>query len=128
MCQMEFDARAKDLRKGYGKYCSLKCSARKGGLIKSEKYNSHGENNPNWKGGISKNNYHYKKIQKKRYPEKIRAREKVRYALKTGKLVKESCLKCGNTETFAHHTDYGKPLEIMWLCRLHHREEHGNRY
>ncbi|HRQ55036.1 MAG TPA: hypothetical protein PL018_12315 [Ignavibacteriaceae bacterium] len=29
-----------------------------------------GENNPNWKGGISKDNYHYKKIQVERYPVK----------------------------------------------------------
>ena len=30
------------------------------------------DKNGNWKGGISKDNYHYKKIQIERYPKKIR--------------------------------------------------------
>lgn len=45
-----------------------------GGLALHAKYDFNGENNPNWKGGISQNYYHYKKIQKQRYPEKIKAR------------------------------------------------------
>jgi len=90
----------------------------------SSKRNQQGENNPNWKGGISENNYHYKKIQKKRYPERIKAREKVARAVKTGKIKKEPCRICGDKNTQAHHEDYEKPLEIIWLCRDHHREMH----
>lgn len=39
--------------------------------------NQHGENNRNWKGGISTNHYHYKRIQKQRYPEHIAARDAI---------------------------------------------------
>ena len=27
-----------------------------------------------------------------------------------------------------HHDDYGKPLEIRWLCRRHHMQVHGGRF
>ena len=85
-----------------------------------------GENNPNWKNGISNNNYHYKKLQKERYPERVRAREKVLYALKRGKLMRQPCEVCGETKTQAHHDDYSKPLEVRWLCKKHHDEFHKN--
>ena len=80
------------------------------------------ENNPNWKGGISKNHYHYKLIQKVRYPERIKAREQVSYAKHKGKLIPKPCQVCGSEENIeAHHPDYSKPLEVEWYCRFHHR-------
>ena len=85
-----------------------------------------GDKNPNWKGGISKDNYHYKKIQMMRYPERIKAREAVYYAIRSGKLIKTSCQVCGNTKVTAHHDDYSKPLAVRWLCAVHHREIHNN--
>jgi hypothetical protein len=27
----------------------------------------------------------------------------------------------------AHHNDYSKPLDITWLCRVHHGREHHPR-
>jgi len=38
-------------------------------LIKRNKKN-YGDKNGNWKGGISKNNYHYKKLQIEKFPER----------------------------------------------------------
>ena len=83
-----------------------------------------GKNNPNWKGGIAKNNYHYKKIQVERYPDRCKARKKVHNALRSGTLIKQGCLICGEERVFAHHEDYSKPLEVIWLCRKHHTEYH----
>ena len=85
-----------------------------------------GELNPNWKGGISKNNYHYKKLQKERYPEKIKAREMVHNALITGRLISTCwCEDCGeNLTEVAHHEDYNQPLKVVWLCRKCHRARH----
>ena len=57
-------------------------------------------------------------------PEKMRAKDKVKYAIKTGRLVRQQCEKCGKPAQ-AHHDDYSKPLEVRWLCNKHHREEHG---
>lgn len=83
-----------------------------------------GSNNPNYKGGISTNHYHYKKIQKERYPEKIRAREILYDHVKRGNIKRERCEVCGKENAHAHHEDYSKPLEVRWLCRKHHRILH----
>jgi hypothetical protein len=86
-----------------------------------------GEDNPNWKNGISKDNYHYKKLQMQRYPEHVKARELVNRALKSGKISKMPCAVCGNNNVVAHHPDYSKPLNVIWLCRKHHRELHDGK-
>lgn len=85
-----------------------------------------GENNPNYRGGISNQFYRYKLIQKKRYPERVRARQIVADAIRSGRLVKENCIFCGSDQVQAHHDDYSKPLDVKWMCRPHHNMyEHG---
>jgi len=86
--------------------------------------NRAGALNPNWKGGISTDYYRYKLIQKERYPERIKAREIARYAIKSGRLIREDCEICGDPNTQPHHDDYRFPLRIRWLCIKHHREYH----
>src|ERR1700691_3817842 len=58
------------------------------------------------------------------HPEKSRARGVVSKAIKSGRLVREPCRVCGNPKSEAHHEDYSKPLEVIWLCLEHHREHH----
>jgi hypothetical protein len=31
---------------------------------------------------------------------------------------------CGRTRSHAHHDDYSKPLDVIWLCSTHHRSRH----
>lgn len=85
-----------------------------------------GDKNPGWKGGISKNNYHYKQLQKQRYPERIKARKKVHSEIRSGRLVRENCVYCDtDQDVCAHISDYEKPLEsIIWACRPCNRREH----
>lgn len=59
-----------------------------------------------------------------KFPYRDRARSRVRHALKTGQLLKEPCKICGDTKAQAHHSDYGKPLDVMWLCSDHHSAWH----
>ncbi len=46
------------------------------------------------------------------------------HALKIGFMEKEACEDCGDENTEAHHPDYTKPLEVVWLCSLHHHKRH----
>lgn len=49
----------------------------------------------------------------------------VRQAKVHGALIKEPCKVCGAVDKIhAHHEDYTKPLEVMWLCPLHHSQRH----
>lgn len=57
--------------------------------------------------------------------EKRAAHAAVHSALKTGRLTRCPCEICGATNSVqAHHDDYSKPLDVMWLCVTHHRERH----
>jgi hypothetical protein len=59
---------------------------------------------------------------------KSKARSAVYCALKSGILTKEPCEVCGAEKTSAHHIDCSKPLEVRWLCRIHHGWEHGQMF
>jgi hypothetical protein len=56
-------------------------------------------------------------------PEKRKCRDLVNSAIRYGKLKREPCF-CGK-EADAHHEDYSKPFDIVWLCKYHHRMAHG---
>lgn len=67
-----------------------------------------------------------------RNPEKVEARKTVARALKAGTLVRMPCYVCGiehgqrrsdgsRVRVEGHHADYGRPLEVRWLCGDHHR-------
>jgi len=57
-----------------------------------------------------------------KYPDRAKARDAVNYQIRTGRLKRLPCEVCGAERTQAHHDDYSKPLEVKWLCMLHHRE------
>ncbi len=59
-----------------------------------------------------------------RNPVKKSATTAVNNAIRDGRLVKHPCEVCGNPKAQAHHDDYGKPLEVRWLCTAHHAAWH----
>jgi len=53
------------------------------------------------------------------------AHDAVAAAIKKGFLERQPCQMCGTTNhVHAHHDDYSKPLDVMWLCPVHHRARH----
>lgn len=47
-------------------------------------------------------------------------------AIRDGKLTKGDCEVCGTSSNIvAHHCDYNKPLDVMWLCAQHHSDWHA---
>lgn len=61
------------------------------------------------------------RILEKERSDKNYARSAVRNAIKNGKLKKEPCF-CGEIKVEAHHSDYTKPLDVIWVCKKHHVE------
>ena len=57
------------------------------------------------------------------YPERCRARSAVKQATINGTLVRpKSCSNCGiDGKVHAHHEDYDKPLDVVWLCPSCHK-------
>lgn len=55
--------------------------------------------------------------------EKIRARAAVARAVARGDLERQPCETCG-ARAEAHHDDYSRPLDVRWLCPIHHAEHH----
>lgn len=53
-----------------------------------------------------------------------KARSALSRALKKGLLQKLPCEVCGNIKSQGHHDDYSKPLQVLWLCPVHHKEKH----
>lgn len=61
---------------------------------------------------------------RKRNPAKVRAHAAVSYATRTGKLAAAPCMICGREDSHGHHDNYGRPLDVTWLCPIHHFERH----
>lgn len=101
-----------------------------------ERIREYDRNRPNHKERIENNRKysHTKKGKevsrkaKKKYvlnhPDRRKATSAVSAAIRSGKLIKQPCEKCGNKKAEAHHDDYSKPFKIKWLCDFHHKQRH----
>jgi hypothetical protein len=45
-------------------------------------------------------------------------------AIKKNELVPMPCIRCGEVKSVAHHENYDKPLDVMWLCQPCHKQRH----
>jgi len=58
-------------------------------------------------------------------PRKRVAHMAVKRALYSGELIKlANCQRCPRKKIDAHHDDYDRQLDIIWLCRSCHRLRH----
>lgn len=102
-----------------------KAAARTNREAKPAQYQMHGllrAQHPERKAQVAA----YNRRRRERDPEKYRARTAVGNAVRDGRLKRQPC-KCGATKVQAHHHDYSKPLDVVWLCFGCHRREHGQR-
>lgn len=66
--------------------------------------------------------------QKKKWLEKNKIKRAAHIicgnAIKSGKLMKQPCVICGDDKSDAHHEDYNYPMDVIWFCKKHHGERH----
>lgn len=62
----------------------------------------------------------YNKVWRARNPGRQQIYSAVQRAIALGELVRQPCEVCNAPNVQAHHDDYSKPLEVRWLCPLHH--------
>ena len=53
-----------------------------------------------------------------------KAHSAVSQAIRNGTLQRIPCIRCGEVKSLAHHEDYDKPLDVMWLCQPCHKQRH----
>jgi hypothetical protein len=59
----------------------------------------------------------------RKFPERRTATLAVGNAIRDGRLIRQPCMFCGAWAQ-AHHPDYSRPLDVVWLCHQHHLEAH----
>lgn len=59
-----------------------------------------------------------------RFPNRKKANTAVGNALRDGRLTRQPCWVCGE-KAVAHHPDYDRPLDVVWLCQAHHKQTHA---
>ena len=70
--------------------------------------------------------YESTKRMREKCPEKHRAHQIVKRAVRNGTLVKSPCT-CRVEKVLGHHEDYSKPLEVIWMCTECHTKLHVKR-
>jgi predicted alpha-1,6-mannanase (GH76 family) len=54
------------------------------------------------------------------------AQDAVERRVKMGTMERGPCAVCGTTSAVeGHHEDYDRPLDVIWLCSVHHHRRHA---
>lgn len=85
------------------------------------------EKNSEYNKNYRENNHEKIREQRKRYREMNQIIIKAQRIANKAFPIRQKCSVFGCNELGEkHHPNYKKPLEIIWLCRNHHREYHKN--
>lgn len=117
-CGAEFLAPAGNVITGGGKYCSRVCHH---ASMRTPAWHLYKDGR--WKERAEE----YKKRHAAKFPERQAARRAIHDAVRDGRLRRGPCGRCGRDEgkTHAHHHDYGKALDVVWLCASCHAAQHA---
>ena len=77
----------------------------------------------------SKNGQEYRRGWQAKNREKYSAHYKLYYQIKCGNIIRPTqCSSCKNESSRieGHHSDYSKPLDVMWLCKPCHYKIHNS--
>lgn len=57
-------------------------------------------------------------------PRITAAHNAVARAVKSGRLVRKPCERCGAVKSYGHHESYDRKLDVTWLCQPCHKKRH----
>ena len=60
----------------------------------------------------------------KTHPKRRSAQVALNNAVRDGRVTVMLCFCCGK-KAEAHHPDYDRPLDVVWLCAAHHKQAHA---
>ena len=112
----------KDGHLGRCKECQKELS-RSRDKVKRADYDKTRETTPERKAAKKK----YQQNRRALHPDKYKAHSMVSDHIRNGRLMRKPCIICGNEKSQAHHPDYCKPIDVVWLCFKHHRSIHGQK-
>lgn len=58
------------------------------------------------------------------HPDRRAAQIALGNAIRDGRIEPQPCFMCGE-KAEAHHPDYSRPLDVVWLCPPHHKQTHA---
>lgn len=61
---------------------------------------------------------------KAQFPNRRKAQVILGNAVRDKRIEKQPCFICGG-KAEAHHPDYDRPLDVVWLCSAHHKQAHA---
>lgn len=112
----EWIKKSRILHKGYSKKYRLKPGIREKATEQRRKYYQ----TENGKKAILRARKKYESL----HISRKKAWAATTYAKRMGKIKSLPCKVCGDINTHAHHPDPYRKLEVIFLCPLHHRQEH----
>lgn len=119
LCKREYDRKWRDKRRVNGKKACGSRMPREYEQAREEKYRQR----PEVKARLRERARARYRNPLERH--KHEARWQVNRAVASGRLIKKPCAICGSSRSQAHHPDYSKPLDVVWLCAKHHAAEHA---
>ncbi len=92
---------------------------------KPQQYEQQKEMSRAWKKAHPERHAELARAYRARNREKTAAQNRLNYAIRQGLLARQPCRLCAATEkVHAHHDDYGRPLDVDWLCFRCHKSAH----
>lgn len=124
-CETAFRAKRWDVERGAGKFCSRACQLSDNGSKTAKSPHGYRVGAPEGRKGAAVRVARHNHVFPRPHPTlHSTVRSKVRLALRKGLLVRLACQHCGSERSQAHHEDYDKPLDVLWLCQSCHFKHH----